>query len=339
MIRRKGFDPNQARDKNGQWSKENNAMGRGLSSRERLKKALQSSNRGLKITLKNPKGEWSENENGDEEYLYDHNKKGLISTPERQYARLKSKKEILNKLNLKKINQMNDDFSYVTSGDELKTLAKGWNDDIYKGKEVADIRHKENEINSLKDSLRLLNPNSDNLEKRQKELSENIETYEKRIESLKGMAKGNPYHNVDLKILNNFWIIDYLHKKAKNENKDGYNLIGLKDKKDNLQALGIYSEEEDHIYIDFLGTSPWNLLKESEKKQKGSGTRFVNEMVKLSMEKGHNGVVKLSALDDSKAFYSKLGFEFTGDPESSDMILTAKNAKILIEIEKAKKRK
>jgi len=234
-----------------------------------------------------------------------------------------------------------DDLSYITSRDELTKLAKGWDDDIRKGTKIADIIYKKEAVSKTKDTLRKMHSSSHIFEIRQKELSETIETYEKEIEFLETKERDNPYNTADPKILKNFGVtVDLYEATTEEEGEIWGTLFGLKDKKDNLQALGIYSEEEDHIYVNFLATSPWNLLQESEKKQKGSGTRAITEMVKISMEKGYDGVIKLYALGDAKDFYSKLGFEFAGlSKKSSVMILTAKNAKKLIEKEKAKKRK
>lgn len=103
-------------------------------------------------------------------------------------------------------------------------------------------------------------------------------------------------------------------------NKD--NFLGIKDSKGNLQAASIINLKNDHIYIDYLATAPWNIVEKDKRKVKGAGTAAIEAIVRKSIEQGMKGKVKLESLPGAISFYEKIGFKQTGtSPDSAEGVV------------------
>jgi len=132
-----------------------------------------------------------------------------------------------------------------------------------------------------------------------------IEETKLKIEAFKPRLEGNPYVNADIKRLNaSRLIVESILLQRKDRNK-----VGIMDGEGRLQAAFKYATKKDHIYIDLLATSPWNITSDDPRKVKGAGTQAIVEAIKLSKKKGFGGRVSLTPLRDAEAFYEKLGFK------------------------------
>ena len=106
---------------------------------------------------------------------------------------------------------------------------------------------------------------------------------------------------------------------------------GIKGADGEMKAAYTYRQEKDHIYLDYLVTSPHNLL-EGSGSTKGAGTQAVANIIQKSIEAGKGGKVKLMALEDAMRFYKKIGFEHEGGEEGNEhMTLSPEAAKTFLE--------
>ncbi|WP_310429414.1 GNAT family N-acetyltransferase [Chamaesiphon sp. VAR_48_metabat_135_sub] len=107
---------------------------------------------------------------------------------------------------------------------------------------------------------------------------------------------------------------------------------GVKDERGNLQAGAIVTEMEDHLYLDYIATAPWNLIATLPKHSKGAAKRLICSIVRESFDRGYNGRIIVDVAG-SAGFYQKMGFIETGEGSVNipEMVLIAVAARKLIE--------
>jgi hypothetical protein len=82
------------------------------------------------------------------------------------------------------------------------------------------------------------------------------------------------------------------------------------------QSALVYSASaENGVYVRYLLTAPWNVVKGDSNAEKGSGAKAVLEAIKKSKELGYEGKITLDALEGAEAFYKHLGFQYRKDKE------------------------
>jgi hypothetical protein len=107
---------------------------------------------------------------------------------------------------------------------------------------------------------------------------------------------------------------------------------GVMDNSGNLQAGAIVSEIDDHLYLDYIATAPWNLIATLPKHSKGAAKSLVQSISRESFDRGYNGRIIVDVAG-SAGFYKKMGFVETGEGSVNipEMVLTSEAAKKLIE--------
>lgn len=76
------------------------------------------------------------------------------------------------------------------------------------------------------------------------------------------------------------------------------------------------------LYVDFIEVAPWNSRDLTDTPRLGgAGTQLVTEAVAMSIDLGWNGRVGLSALQQAKGFYTRLGMTVVdeGDPDYGEL--------------------
>jgi hypothetical protein len=87
---------------------------------------------------------------------------------------------------------------------------------------------------------------------------------------------------------------------------------GVRDTDGNLQAAAVVTDRGDHLYLDYLATAPWNLMRNSPRSVREAATALVVELVKESMRNGYFGRIIADAVSGSSSFYERIGFVRTG---------------------------
>jgi predicted acetyltransferase len=89
---------------------------------------------------------------------------------------------------------------------------------------------------------------------------------------------------------------------------------------------------DDHLYLDYIATAPWNLITTLPKYRKGAAKSLICSIVKESFDKGYNGRTIVDVAG-SAGFYQKMGFVETGAGSVNipEMVLTSEAASKLIE--------
>jgi hypothetical protein len=107
---------------------------------------------------------------------------------------------------------------------------------------------------------------------------------------------------------------------------------GVKDNLGNLQAGAIVTVMDNHLYLDYIATAPWNLIATLPKHCQGAAKSLVCSIARESVNRGYNGRIMVDAAG-SAGFYKKMGFVETGEGSSNipEMVLTLEAAKKLIE--------
>lgn len=119
----------------------------------------------------------------------------------------------------------------------------------------------------------------------------------------KSIDEWNSIASKDPELSANFSVVKEIKKTAKSSN-----FVGVKDSKGNLQAAATFMEEDDHLYLDYLATAPWNVKGKDSRAVKGAGTSAMEMLIKTSFAKGYGGRIKLDTLPGAKSFYEKIGF-------------------------------
>jgi hypothetical protein len=107
---------------------------------------------------------------------------------------------------------------------------------------------------------------------------------------------------------------------------------GIKDEIGHLQAGSIVTAMDDHLYLDYIATAPWNLIATLPKYCRGAAKSLIFSIVRESFGRGYNGRIIVDAAG-SAGFYKKMGFVETGEGSISipEMVLTSEAAQTLIE--------
>jgi len=156
-----------------------------------------------------------------------------------------------------------------------------------------------------------------------------IEKYgQEQIKQLSKNVRTSGYNKAKSESLtDNQYIGEVIREDGKRKNA---RLIGIQDKSGNLQVAAKYSKQSDHIHIDYLATAPWNFSENDARQVKGAGAAAIAELVRLSVDSGKKGKIKLTALDGAVPFYTHLGFKKV--PSGiSEYALSSKDALKLLE--------
>lgn len=107
---------------------------------------------------------------------------------------------------------------------------------------------------------------------------------------------------------------------------------GIRDERGTLQAGAIVTEMNDHLYLDYIATAPWNLIPTLPNYCQGAAKSLIHSIVRESLDRGYNGRIIVDAVG-SAGFYRKMGFVETGEGSvnAPEMVLTSEAAKKLME--------
>lgn len=110
------------------------------------------------------------------------------------------------------------------------------------------------------------------------------------------------------------------------------NFRGVRDLAGSLQAAATVIDRDDHLYLDYLATAPWNVTRNSPLCVRESATALVVELVKESVGSGYKGRIIVNAVAGSSSFYERIGFVATGfgSVGAPEMELTSEAAKRLL---------
>lgn len=116
-------------------------------------------------------------------------------------------------------------------------------------------------------------------------------------------------------------------------NRGNSKVAGVVDSKGNLQASFSYTANKQGVHIDYLASSPWNLMAGHPNQTKGAGTSAIESAIHLSHKSGGKGRVELFALPNAVPFYEKMGFKRKNVAEEGlpEMILSSKDSEILLQ--------
>ena len=107
---------------------------------------------------------------------------------------------------------------------------------------------------------------------------------------------------------------------------------GVRDDQGNLQAGAIVIDMDDHLFVEYLVTAPWNVTQDLPLSVKKAATALMAKLALESDTNGHFGRILLYAIPDAIEFYQKIGFIETGEgsPNAPEMELTIAAARRLI---------
>ena len=107
---------------------------------------------------------------------------------------------------------------------------------------------------------------------------------------------------------------------------------GIRDDQGNLQAGAIVIDMDDHLFVEYLVTAPWNVTQDSPLSVKKAATALMAQLALESDRNGHFGRILLYAIPDAIEFYQKIGFIETGEgsPNAPEMELIIAVARRLI---------
>lgn len=107
---------------------------------------------------------------------------------------------------------------------------------------------------------------------------------------------------------------------------------GIRDDRGNLQAGAIVIDMDDHLFVEYIVTAPWNITQDSPLSVKKAATALMSQLARESDTNGHFGRILLYAIPDAIEFYRKIGFiePKEGSPNAPEMELTIAAARRLI---------
>lgn len=107
---------------------------------------------------------------------------------------------------------------------------------------------------------------------------------------------------------------------------------GVRDDRGDLQAAAIVIDMDDHLFVEYLATAPWNVTQEEPRSVSQAATALMALLALESDSNGHRGRIMLYAIPDAIEFYQKIGFVETGDtsPNAPEMELTVAAARRLM---------
>jgi hypothetical protein len=113
------------------------------------------------------------------------------------------------------------------------------------------------------------------------------------------------------------------------------------DSKGKMQSAAEVEVYDDHIYVNYLATAPWNVGPKGgrdpstdPRATRGSGREMMRQIVIESFRRGAQGQVRLESLRGAQAFYEKCGFKSTTPSSSSalpKMELSSSSARQFLE--------
>jgi hypothetical protein len=101
--------------------------------------------------------------------------------------------------------------------------------------------------------------------------------------------------------------------------------ICLDTKKTCLQSIAVLQNNKDKLQLDLLATNPNNLYP-NPSAVKGAGSKLLYHLFQTCLQENRTSI-KLTSLQSSVSFYTKLGFEELG---KRDMQITSEKIKTLI---------
>lgn len=156
-----------------------------------------------------------------------------------------------------------------------------------------------------------------------------IRDWESEFDQMEEAMQGAPnkYSKTDMDLLgDSVYIADAVHSAFVNGDAK---VLGVKDAKGNIQAAAVYDRMNNHVYIEYLATAPWNFSNDS-RAIKGAGTKAIIETIKMEKASNRPAEIRLYALDRAVPFYEKLGFKpYKGNKH--DLKLSAEDANKLLE--------
>lgn len=107
---------------------------------------------------------------------------------------------------------------------------------------------------------------------------------------------------------------------------------GVRDGSGILQAGAIVIDMDDHLFVEYLATAPWNVTQDSPSSVRKAATALMALLARESDSNGHSGRIMLYAIPDAIEFYQKIGFADTGEgsPNAPEMELTGAAARQLM---------
>jgi hypothetical protein len=107
---------------------------------------------------------------------------------------------------------------------------------------------------------------------------------------------------------------------------------GVRDDRGNLQAAAIVIDMDDHLFVEYLATAPWNVTQDEPRSVRKAATALMALLARESDSNGHSGRIMLYAIPDAIEFYQKIGFVDTGEgsPNAPEMELTVAAARQLM---------
>jgi hypothetical protein len=98
------------------------------------------------------------------------------------------------------------------------------------------------------------------------------------------------------------YLINQYH--TENEHSEQH-FLAIEDNQNNLQAVALITEMPSYIYVNLLATAPWNTLPENtdDRMIQGAGRALIELLVKYSYNQNGQGLIKLSAYEQSLSFY------------------------------------
>lgn len=107
---------------------------------------------------------------------------------------------------------------------------------------------------------------------------------------------------------------------------------GVRDEREILQAGAIVIDMDEHLFVEYIATAPWNVTRDSPLAVRKAATALMVELARESELNGHSGRIILNAIPDAVEFYQKIGFVETGEgsPNAPEMELTPTAARRLM---------
>lgn len=107
---------------------------------------------------------------------------------------------------------------------------------------------------------------------------------------------------------------------------------GVRDDRGILQAGAIVIDMDEHLFVEYLATAPWNVTQDSPRAVRKAATALMAELALESDTNGHRSRIILYAIPDAIESYQKIGFVETGSgsPNAPEMELTGAAARRLM---------
>ena len=120
----------------------------------------------------------------------------------------------------------------------------------------------------------------------------------------------DPKNSVPEEHLNASFCINSCILQSLKNNHSSEEIYCCRDFYNRVQGLIVLKKTSGYVYINYLYTSPDNLLN-SPNRISGVGTRLIQQAAQIAIQENTNQI-RLCALDNAKPFYEKLGFKEQG---------------------------